>query len=91
VLAGVAAHSYVYEYLAIMNFDWIGVYVVRPGIKRSAALQIKAGMVPVTGQYSVAHGTTIEWKSHVRTTVVDGVDRPFMKNQGNGMPVGMHD
>src|SRR5262249_1546772 len=51
--------------------DREGRYVVRPQIKGAAAFEIKAGMVPMTGQNAVLDAAPLEREAHVRATIVE--------------------
>ena len=62
--------------LTFPQFDREGRYIVRPKIKGAAAFEIKAGVMPMTGQNAVLDTAALERKAHVRATVVKRVDAP---------------
>jgi hypothetical protein len=45
--------------------------VIGPQIKGAATRQVKAGVVPMAGQDAVFDRPTMQWKSQVRTAVVE--------------------
>jgi hypothetical protein len=61
---------------AIAQFDREDRYVVCPKIKSTAAFEIEAGMVPMTGQDAVLDAPPFKREAHVRTTIVEGKDAP---------------
>jgi hypothetical protein len=48
--------------------------IVGPLIERSATGQVETGMVPMARQNALFDSSTVEWKTHVWTPVVHGVD-----------------
>src|SRR5262249_56848536 len=62
--------------VAIAHLDRTDRYVVRPQIEGTAAFEIEAGVVPMTGQDAVLDTAALERKTHVRTTIVEGEDAP---------------
>jgi hypothetical protein len=62
--------------LAIAQFEGEDRYVVCPQIKRAAALEIKAGVMPMTGQDAIFDAAPLEREAHVRATIVEGKDAP---------------
>jgi hypothetical protein len=62
--------------LAIAHLDWTHWRVVRPQIEGAAAFEIKAGVMPMTGQNAVLDTAALERKAHVRATVVKREDAP---------------
>jgi hypothetical protein len=59
---------------------------LRPEIEGAATRKIEPRMMPVAGQNAILHAATIEWKSHVRTPVVQGVHSiPFFDDQDRSM------
>jgi SHS2 domain-containing protein len=61
---------------AIAQFDREDRYVIRPKIKGAAALEIEAGVVPMTGKDAVLDAPPFEREAHVRATIVEGKDAP---------------
>jgi hypothetical protein len=62
--------------LAITHLDRTGRRVVRPQIEGTAAFEIEAGVMPMTGQNAVLDAAALERKAHVRATVVERKDAP---------------
>ena len=58
------------------QFDREDRYVVGPQIKGAAAFEIEPGVVPMTGQDAVLDAASLERKTHVRATIVEGEDTP---------------
>jgi hypothetical protein len=50
--------------------------VVRPQVERAAAFEIKASVVPMTGQDAVLDTAAFKRKAHVRATIVEREDAP---------------
>ena len=44
--------------------------IVRPQVERTAAFEIKSGVVPMTGQDAVVDAAAIEREAHVRTPII---------------------
>jgi hypothetical protein len=61
---------------AITQFDRKLRYIVCPNIKGAAAFEIKAGVMPMTGQDAVLDAAALEREAHVRTTIVESEDAP---------------
>ena len=57
--------------LAVAHLDRAGRRVVRPEVERAAALEIEAGVVPMTGQDAVLDASAVEREAHVRASVVE--------------------
>jgi hypothetical protein len=62
--------------LAIAHLDRTNWRVVRPQIEGAAAFEIKAGVMPMTGQNAVLDSAALERKAHVRATVIEREDAP---------------
>src|SRR5262249_44336851 len=62
--------------VAIAHLDRADRYVVRPQIEGTAAFEIEAGVVPMTGQDAILETAALERKTHVRATIVEGEDAP---------------
>jgi hypothetical protein len=62
--------------LTVAQFDREDRYIVRPKIKGAAAFEIKASVVPMTGQDAVLNATALEREAHVWATIVEGEDAP---------------
>src|SRR5262249_13478323 len=62
--------------VTIAHLDRADRYVVRPQIEGTAAFEIEAGVVPMTGQDAVLETAALERKTHVRATIVEGEDTP---------------
>src|SRR5262249_8427640 len=58
--------------VTIAHLDRADRYVVRPQIEGTAAFEIEAGVVPMTGQDAVLETAALERKTHVRATIVEG-------------------
>jgi hypothetical protein len=54
--------------LTVAQFDREGRYIVRPKIKGAAAFEIKAGVMPMTGQDAVLDAAAFKREAHVRAT-----------------------
>jgi hypothetical protein len=70
-----------HPYFAIAQFDREDRYVIRPKIKGAAALEIEAGVVPMTGQDAVLDAPPFEREAHVRATIVEGENPPAVVHE----------
>ena len=61
-----------HPHLAIADLNQVGRYVVCPQVEGAAALELKPGVVPMTGQDTVLDTAALEWEAHVRATIVEG-------------------
>jgi len=61
---------------AVPYLDGANRNVVRPQVERAAAFEIKASVVPMTGQDTVLDTAAFERKAHVRATIVEREDAP---------------
>src|SRR5687767_10891246 len=64
---------YGHPHLAIANLDRIRRNVIGPQVKGTAAGEIKACVVPMTGENAIVRGATVQRKSHVRAAIIDSV------------------
>ena len=62
--------------VAIAHFDWADRYIVRPQVEGTAAFEIEAGVVPMTGQDAVLDAAALERETHVRAAIVECEDAP---------------
>lgn len=62
--------------VAIAHLDRAARHIVRPEVECAAALQIEAGMVPVTGQDAILDSASLERKARVWATIVQAEDPP---------------
>jgi hypothetical protein len=74
VLAGIPLAGQVDPDFISANFDGKTADIIGPLVKRSPALQVEAGVVPVAGQDSVFYGSTIQGKAHMRAAVVYSIN-----------------
>src|SRR5262245_28385384 len=76
--------------LAVNDTGRKGAHVVSKGIERTTARQVKAGVVPVAGENAVFNRPSIQWESHMRTAVIDGIHVTIVIIDGNGMAAAGH-
>jgi hypothetical protein len=62
--------------VAIAHLDRADRYVVRPQVEGAAALEVEAGVVPMTAQDAVLDASALKWEAHVRATIVECEDAP---------------
>src|SRR5579863_8939457 len=78
VAVPIATLGEVDPHVAVADLNRISRDVVGPLVERSPRLQIESGMVPMACQDSIADAPAIEWKAHMRTSIVDGKDPAAM-------------
>ena len=59
---------------AVAYLDRTDRCIVRPQVERTAAFEIKSGVVPMTGQDAVVDAPAIEREAHMRATIVERKD-----------------
>jgi hypothetical protein len=60
-------------------------------VEGAAGREVKAGVVPVAGEDSVAERTAVEWEAHVRAPIVDGVNLIPVGEQTECVPIDVDD
>ena len=63
--------------------------VVCPLIERAPGLEIEPGVMPVTREDAVLHGSSVKRKAHVGTAVLDGKDLVVVREERNGDTAGV--
>ena len=76
---------------AVLEGDLEAQHVVREQVEGTAALQVEARVVPVTGQDAVAHAAAVQREAHVRAAVVDRVDLALVREHGDAPARCAHD
>jgi hypothetical protein len=76
---------------AVTQFDREDRYVVCPKIKGTAAFQIEAGVVPMTGQDAVLDTAPLEREAHVRATIVEREDAAAVVDNKDRTMTAVHD
>jgi hypothetical protein len=69
--------------LAGANLDREDRGVIRPQVKGATALEVEAGMMPMTGQDAVLDAAALERKAHVRAPIVEGKNAPAVEDDEN--------
>ena len=77
--------------LAIAHLDRTNWRVVGPQIESAATFEVKAGVMPMTGQNAVLDAATLEWKAHVRATVVEREDATAVVHDEDRAMATVHD
>ena len=78
---------WVHPHLAVIGHrHWERPHIVGERVECAAARQIKARVVPVAGQDAVLHGSPVQRKSHVRTSVVHCEYSLTMSEHCDSMP-----
>jgi hypothetical protein len=91
VLDHVVEWAEVDEYVVAANLDRKPAQVVGPLVEGAAGREVKAGVVPVAGEDSVAERTAVEWEAHVRAPIVDGVNLIPVGEQTECVPIDVDD
>ena len=58
------------EHIGTVDLDRVGSYVIGEGVQSAPRCEVEAGVVPMTGEKSVLDAPSVQWKAHVRATVV---------------------
>jgi hypothetical protein len=66
-------------------------YIVRKRMECTTAGDIEFGMAPIAGEDAVADHATMKRKSHVRTTIVEGVGGSVVHQDEDGAATGGND
>jgi len=77
--------------LVVTDFNREHADIVRPRVESPSSGQVEAGMMPMAGQNAVLYAAAIEWKPHVRTAVVYGVDSFSVSEEDNRVAVDVDD
>jgi hypothetical protein len=75
----------------VAHFDVVRRNVICPEIERAAAAQIKAGMVPMTGEYAVLYAAAVEREAKMGATIVDSRNLAIVCVHGDGAITPAHD
>jgi hypothetical protein len=79
-----------YPDVSIAHLDRADRNVVRPQVEGTAAFEIEAGMVPMTGQDAIGDAAALEREAHVRATIVEGEDPPMVMDNENRTVAAVH-
>ena len=71
--------------LAIADFYWKSAYIVGKLVECAAAGEVKAGVMPVTGEDAIMYCAAIQRKAHVWAAVIDGINAVTIGEQHQRM------
>src|SRR5687768_15075215 len=62
-----------------------GPHVVGEWVKGTPAREVETRMVPMAGQNAVFDRTSVQWESHMRAAIIDGIHLTAVVEHGDGM------
>ena len=91
MLPRIQPRCHVNPHIPIPDLERIRADIVGPLIERSAGAKVEPGMMPVTGQNSISDTAAIEWETHMRTAIVDGMQAILVSYDRERVSVHLHD
>jgi hypothetical protein len=87
MLARVMVLGQVNPHFIIPNFQRIAADVIGPLVKGSTTFQIKACVVPMTGEYAIFDRAAFQGKTHMGAAIVDSEDLFAVGKKSDRVPV----